>query len=99
MRRAARTDRNHAEIVTALTEAGCRVQSLASVGGGVPDLLVEVGGRLLLIEVKDGSKSPSRRKLTDEQQAWHEAWQGAPVYVIEDVGQAVECVGKAKELG
>jgi len=38
--RARRVDATQAEIVTALEEEGCGVISIASVGGGVPDLLV-----------------------------------------------------------
>ena len=95
--RAARTDRNHADIVSILRQCGCRVQSLAAVGHGVPDLLVWIPRhrRLLLIEVKDGSKRPSERRLTDEQMRWHADWQGA-VHVITDVSQVLELIG-AKE--
>lgn len=39
MRRAARVDRNHPEIVAALEKAGCLVQSLGQIGSGCPDLL------------------------------------------------------------
>jgi hypothetical protein len=72
------------------------VQSLASVGDGVPDLLVGVPGlkTLLLIEVKDGSKPPSARGLTEDQKRWHEAWQGYPVYVVTSVPEALETVKK-----
>lgn len=45
MRHAARTDRNQAEIVKALRAAGCSVQCLHAVGGGVPDLLVGLRAR------------------------------------------------------
>ena len=76
MRRRARTDGNHGQIVEALRAAGCTVQSLAAIGDGTPDLLVGVGGRNLLVEVKDGSKSPSRRRLTDDERTWHAAWAG-----------------------
>ena len=71
MRRAAKVDTNHREIVAALERCGCSVQSLAAVGAGVPDLLVGVAaraGRLtLLMEVKDGARPPSERRLTPDQ--------------------------------
>ena len=38
--RAARVDQNHVEIVKALRDHGAFVVSLATVGKGVPDLLV-----------------------------------------------------------
>ena len=81
-RRAARIDANQTEIVSALRSVGAKVQSLAAVGCGTPDLLVGYRGDLYLIECKDGTKPPSARGLTDDQKAWHEAWAGYPVYVI-----------------
>lgn len=84
MRRAARTDANHAAVVGCLKACGCEVQSLAAVGDGVADLLVfhRSTKRLLLVEVKDGKKIPSKRKLTADQVEWHSRW---PVSVIERV--------------
>lgn len=76
MRRAARTDDNQKEIVDALRKAGWSVQSIASMGGGVPDLLIGRDGLNLLLEVKDGRKSPSKRMLTEDERDWHEKWNG-----------------------
>ena len=64
MRRAARTDSNHLELVKAFRTLGCSVLSLAAVGKGVPDLLVSIKGITWLVEVKmpKGIHSfPSRR--------------------------------------
>lgn len=87
MRRAARTDANHAAVVGCLKACGCEVQSLAAVGDGVADLLVyhRSTRRLLLIEVKDGDKVPSKRKLTADQVEWHKRWPVAVVERVEDV--------------
>lgn len=93
MRRAARTDDNHDEIVQALRSVGATVQSLAAVGDGVPDLLVGWRGMNLLIEVKDGSKPPSRQRLTPDQVKWHEAWGGRPVFVVSSVDSALKVIG------
>lgn len=92
MRRVARVDDNHADVVSALRRAGCSVQSLASLGRGVPDLLVGVAGQNWLFEVKDGAKSPSRRALTDDEAAWHETWRGN-VLTINSVDEALAAVG------
>lgn len=89
--RAAKVDRNHAEIVDALRKVGCAVQSLAPIGKGCPDVLVSRSGCMWLMEIKDGSKPPSGRRLTDDQVRWHTAW-GAPVYVVASVEQALEVV-------
>lgn len=91
VRRAARTDDNHAEVVKALRQIGCSVVSLAAVGAGFPDLAVGYRGRNLLLEVKDGSKPPSRRKLTDDEAAFMAAWKGQYA-VVESAEQAIAVV-------
>ena len=88
MRRAARTDSNQEEIVKALRAVGATVQSLAGVGHGVPDLLVGYQGKTILMEVKDGNKSPSHRELTPDQVKWIDAWTGGSVYIIDNVDAA-----------
>jgi soluble P-type ATPase len=91
VRRAAKVDRNQAEIVAALRKIGCKVQSLAAVGDGVPDLLVwrPSAQKLSLLECKDGAKRPSERRLTADQERFHADW---PVTVVESVEQAIEAV-------
>lgn len=93
MRRAARIDRNQPEIVKALRQCGAHVTSLAAVGDGVPDLLVGFQGRTVLVEVKDGSRPPSERQLTDEQIEWHAAWSGGRCVVVGSVGEALAAIG------
>lgn len=89
MRRAARRDDNEKAIVDALERVGCLVQKLTQ-GDGVPDLLVGVpSGKLIVIEVKDGSKVPSAKRLTEKELAWHQRWARYPVFVVEDVDGAV----------
>lgn len=92
MRRAARVDDNHKEITDALRDIGATVQSLAALGQGVPDLLVARQGGLWLMEVKDGKKPPSKRKLTPDEEAWIAAW-AAPVHIVESIEQALAVVG------
>jgi len=92
MRRASKVDANQAEIVAALRGVGCSVQPLHAVGGGVPDLLVGFRGMNLLVEVKDGSKRPSARRLTPDQERWHDSWRGT-VAVVKDVPEALTLVG------
>ena len=85
MRRAARTDSNHEEIVKALRAVGATVQSLAGVGHGVPDLLVGYEGKTILMEIKDGAKSPSKRELTPDQVKWIDNWTGGSVFIVDTV--------------
>lgn len=96
MRRAARTDENHEEIVKTLRAAGATVQSLAAVGQGVPDLLVGFRGQTLLIEVKDAKQPPSKRRLTEDQIRWHGAWRGGPLAVVDGIDAALRVLGVVK---
>lgn len=93
MRRAAKVDRNQAEIAAALRNAGAFVQSLAAVGGGVPDLLVGFKRQTYLLEVKDGLKPPSARELTPYQIEWHTNWNGGVCMVVNSVDEALTAVG------
>ena len=91
MRRACKLDRNHRDIVEALELLGATVQSLAPMGSGVPDLLVGHRNLNLLLEVKDGSLPPSRRRLTDDEAEWQFLWRGqkAVVYSPEEAQMVV----------
>ena len=91
MRRAAKTDDNQAEIVAALRKIGATVQPLHAIGQGCPDILVGWRGMNTILEIKDGKKPPSARKLTEDQEKWHAAWRGQ-VTVVETVEQAIEAV-------
>lgn len=93
MRRAAKVDSNHGDVVSALRRAGATVQSLATVGHGCPDLIVFYRG-LYLVEVKDGSRPPSERKLTGDQEEWIKRW-GGPVYVVTSPAEALKAIGAA----
>lgn len=94
--RAAKIDANHEQVVSALRAAGASVQSLAGVGKGVPDLLVGFQGKTLLMEVKDGRKTPSERRLTEDQLKWHGAWRGGPLAVVDGVDAALRMLGVMK---
>ena len=101
--RAAKVDANQGEIVEALRAHGCEVLSLAPMGSGCPDLLVwtpyasngfreGLDGRTFLIEVKDGSKPPSARKLTPDQVKFHSEWPGE-INIVNNVAEALRAAG------
>ncbi|HJP47916.1 hypothetical protein [Acinetobacter venetianus] len=46
-----------------------------------------------MLEIKDGQKVKSARKLTDDQVVWHESWRGQ-VHVIENIDQAINLISK-----
>lgn len=87
MRRAARTDGNHGEIVTALRRVGCVVLDLSRVGEGCPDLLVRAPGQgdLLLMEVK-----AAKGKLNARQREFEAAGWG--VFVVRSIDEALKLV-------
>ena len=96
MRRAAKVDANQDQVVSALRAAGATVQSLAAIGNGVPDLLVSFRDGMYLLEVKDGSKPPSARALTEDQVRWHAAW-GCPVHVVKSPEEALRAIGATSQ--
>ena len=93
MRRAAAVDENQGEVVAALRAIGCSVTSLAGVGNGVPDLLVGFRQQTYLLEVKDGRKVPSKRRLTKPEQDWALSWRGGEYAVVECAKDALKAVG------
>ncbi len=95
MRRAAKKDDNHASVVQALRQVGAFVQDLGGVGQGCPDLLVGFRGAWHLLEVKDGSKVPSARRLTPAEVEFVVGLRNrAPVHVVESPEQAVGVVSR-----
>lgn len=95
MRRSSRVDANQPEIVSALRDIGCSVESLHRVGGGVPDILVGYRGRNYLMEIKNPEAVNRQRgsQLLPEQSAWHNAWRGLPVAVVRSINDALEVLG------
>ena len=63
MIRAAKVDSNQSEIVKALRKVGATVLIISQLKNAF-DILVGYRGNLFIIEIKDGTLSPSRRKLT-----------------------------------
>jgi hypothetical protein len=45
------------------------------------------------MEIKDGSKPPSERKLNKEQIEWHIEWRGGACVVVTSVGEALAAIG------
>jgi len=95
IRRAAKVDANQAEIVAALRKVGCEVVSTAAIGNGFPDLIVLGPGmnkwerKIYLVEIKNGSLPPSRRRLTAFQKVLHKIW---PVHVVTNWAEALNVV-------
>lgn len=93
--RLSRVDANQKEIVAAFRKLGCSVVITSGLRNGVPDICVGCNGWNVWIEIKDGNKPPSARKLTEDEQKWHGAWQGW-VEVIESVDDAIALVNRIR---
>jgi len=83
-------DANQADIVSALRRVGAHVCDLSAAGKGIPDLIVYFRGELRFLELKDGSKPPSARKLTPAQKAFHAVF---PVTVVTSPYEALRAIG------
>lgn len=97
MHRAARIDANQTAITDALRKMGATVLHLHQLGAGCPDILAGYKGVNILVEIKDGNKPPSKRRLTPDEQAWHATWRGQ-VAIVESVEDAVRLLNGVTEV-
>lgn len=74
--RAKKIDDNQKIIVKQLRRCGVSVAVTSMLGKGFVDLVLGWRGRNYLIELKDGSKSESRKKLTPDEQEFFDGWKG-----------------------
>lgn len=88
MRKRARGDANQTEIVSGLRRIGASVAITSQLGDGFTDLVVGWRGLNFLFEVKNPAQPPSKRKLTDDEQDFHDSWRGQ-VHVVESVEDAL----------
>lgn len=87
MRRAAKVDDNHAEIRDAARKLGAYWHDTFQLKGFCDGMMV-FRGETIAVEVKDGSKPPSKRRLTQDEETFRDDWTKAGgTYEI------VECVG------
>lgn len=86
---ARRIDANQNAIVDALRACGAVVRVVTQ-GDGIPDLLVGYRGYTLLLEVKDGSKPPSARTLTEAEQKFFDEWKGGMVAIVNSADEALD---------
>jgi hypothetical protein len=74
--RAKKIDANQPRIVEQLRKLHVSVRVLSMVGEGFPDLILGFRKMCFIIELKDGSLPPSKRKLTPEEQKFADTWRG-----------------------
>lgn len=86
-RRKNRKDANHRDLVNFFRKAGAIVDDVSDLPGLGYDIIVCFAGETVMVEIKDGSKPPSARRLTESEEAAKARW-GKKFAVIEDEEQA-----------
>lgn len=88
MRKRGRTDGNQKKIVEHLRAAGCNVRVTSALGDGFCDAVAyrPATGLLRLLEIKDDSQPPSKRKLTPKEEEFAREF---PVWVVNNVKEAL----------
>lgn len=83
-----RRDGNHSQVLSRLRDLFpcCEDHSQQTVGYDV--LVKSARGSVFLVEIKDGSLSPSRREMSDNEKAMAIRW-GRSYRVIKDEAEAV----------
>ena len=96
MRYAAKVDDNQSEIVKALRKAGAVVLITSQLKNAF-DLLVGYRGNLFIVEIKDGNKIPSKRKLTEGEQKCKDNFNsvGVDYHIVKNIKEAIELINKS----
>ena len=92
MRMVARRDANERRVIDALKACGAYVKQIND--AGTFDLLVYYRGYTLLLEVKDGDKSPSARALTPAEAKFHAEWPGQNLHIVNSEHEALDILKK-----
>lgn len=90
MRRAARLDDNHPEIVAAFKKLGCSVLDIHGLKN-CGDLVVSRNMKTAIVEIKDGRKNLAARKLTKGEEKFRTEWQGL-YFLVEDLSDVIALV-------
>lgn len=88
-----RSDNNQAYIISQLRQRCISVAVLSQAGEGFPDIIAGWKGVNYMLEIKDGTKPPSKQKLTPKQVEFHASWKGQ-VNKINSIEQALEVIYK-----
>lgn len=92
-----RTDSNHAEIVRRARQVGCAVIDIHALAGTL-DIVVGFRGVIYLVEIKDGAKIPSKRRLTPAEEKTVEEFRrvDCPVYIVESADDLLRVIGASR---
>lgn len=82
MRKAARRDDNHNELVGVFRALGCTVFETDRVGEGFPDVVVGCIGVNHLVEIKNPGTDYGRAGLNQKQKLFNDPWRGEKVVAV-----------------
>lgn len=88
MRKRAKKDDNHDDIAGAFRRLGWSWLDTHQLGDGAIDGIAGKTGHNVLVEIKDGAKPPSRRRLTPHEKEFHRLWRG-PIAIIQSIEDVV----------
>jgi hypothetical protein len=92
MSRIKKVDSNQASLVKQMRKIpGLSVLHIHTVGKGCPDLALGWNGRTILAEVKDPSKPPSQRRLTEDEEKFFAEWTGE-AHIIETIDDVLKII-------
>lgn len=92
--RVKKTDANQARIMKQCRQIpGVSVVTIHEVGKGLGDILLGFRKINYIIEIKDGSKVKSARKLTPAEEKFHKEWQGQ-ISVAETIEDIVKLINR-----
>lgn len=85
-----RTDANHKQILQLLKRIpNLSVFSTHILGKGFPDIVIGYKGINYLVEIKDGNKVKSQKKLTEAETKFHEQWKGQ-IMIAENIDEILK---------
>lgn len=95
VRQRARRDANHSEIVRVFESLGATVFDVSGVAGAL-DLVIGVSGIDQRVEIKDGAKTLSEKKLTKAEVEVFQEWRGRKPVVVESVEDAINLINQLR---
>ena len=91
MRRNARVDDNQKEIVEALRKFGATVLITSQLKNCF-DILVGYNDVNYIMEIKDGNKPKSKRKLTEGEEVFMNTWRGGKYHIVNSIEEALNVI-------
>ena len=90
--KAKRIDSNQKQLVQQLRKIpGVTVAHTHTIGSGFVDLVIGYKKKNFLIELKDSSLPPSRKRLTEDEKRFHDSWTGQ-VDVVETFEEVLKLI-------